>query len=310
LMKDPAAKTQKGKKEIEKELELLEERVFAKLRENQEAGEIDQSGLDLISEAVEGMMDELKIEALAAEYMKKRKAIETSESRILRFIKAKGLDRIEDTELQGKLVGGGLTADEWKELVAKTGIASGDEGMTIAGQNVDSAVLLGHLANLLTQVENSAGKISGEATDQVAADRKKKDITGVLKQVGSELGTIVANAEQKIENFVKDLRADAEAEASGLPDAAKKVRMSRAKLMEILAEMGQELCQPLAVINCTLGLVVSENIGPVTVEQREMLTLAINSEEKLKQLADRLMELSGVPTTLSPDAKIQTSLYK
>jgi hypothetical protein len=88
------------------------------------------------------------------------------------------------------------------------------------------------------------------------------------------------------------------------------VRMSRRRLMEILAEMGQELCQPLAVINCTLGLVVSENIGPVTVEQREMLTLAINSEEKLKQLADRLMELSGVPTTLSPDAKIQTSLYQ
>ncbi len=306
LMKDPAAKTQKGKKEIEKELELLEERILTKLHEA--TGEADESGASKVTEAVEGMLDELRIEALAAEYMKKRKAIEVSEKRILRFIKVKGLDKIEETELQDKLVAGGLSSEEWTSLLSKTGVGTTEDASTIVGQNIDSMVMLGHLSNLLTEMESAVKQGVGTAA---ARDEKhdNKNISGVLKEVSSELGTIVATTEQKIDNLVKDLRADAEAEASGGADGGNKARMPRRKLMEVLAEIGQELCQPLAVINCTLGLVVSESIGEVTADQREMLNLAISSEEKLKLLADRLMELSGVPTTLSPDAKIQSSLY-
>jgi uncharacterized membrane protein YgcG len=316
LMRDPAARTQKGKKEIARELELLEERVLAKLHEV--PGGIDEAAVNKVTEEVEGMLDGLRIEALATEYLKKRKAIEMSEQRILRFIKIKGLDKIDETELQGKLVEGGLSNDEWKNLVSKTGVGVTEEARTVAGQNVDSMVMLGHLSNLLTEMESAAGKGGGGggAGSQGSGGSgggggggENKNITGVLREVSSELGTIVATTEQKIDNLVRDLRADAAAEDSGEPDAEKKTRMPRRKLMEVLAEIGQELCQPLAVINCTLGLVVSESIGEVTADQREMLNLAISSEEKLKLLADRLMELSGVPTTLSPNAKIQSSLY-
>ena len=306
LMKDPAAKTQKGKKEIEKELELLEERVLARLHGM--AGEVDEAGVNKITEAVGGMLDELRIEALANEYMKKRKAIEASEERILRFIKVKGLDKIEESELQDKLVESGLSNNDWKILLSKTGVGTAEDAVTVAGQGVDSVVLLGHLANLLTKMESTVGKDSGPVA-ATGGNKEKKDIGGVVKEVNNELGAIVTTTSKKIDNLVKNLRADAEAEASDAPETEKKARMSRRKLMELLAEIGQELCQPLAVINCTLGLVVSESIGEVTGDQREMLNLAISSEEKLKLLADRLMELSGVPTTLSPDAKIQSSLY-
>jgi hypothetical protein len=324
LMKDPAAKSQKGKKEIEKILQGLEEQILTKMREGADGIEAaNDAVLGEVKEAVESMMDELKIEALAAEYMKKRKAIEMSEKRILRFIKMKGLDRVEETELQDKLNEGGLSHDEWKELLGKTGIEAPHEATTIAGQNVDGVIMLGHLASLLTQMEEmtqtaasaaqgavkgSTGK--GAETDAGGDAIEAKRVTGVLAEVNQELGDIAADAGHKIDVLIQDLRADAVTEAAGGPESEKKMRMSRRQLMVVLAEIVQELCQPLAVINCALSMILSKSLGEVTAQQAEMLNLAVNGGDKMKQLTDSLMEISGLPTTLSPDQAIQKSLYK
>ena len=319
-MKDPAAKTQKGKKEIEKILQGLEEQVLTKMHDGSDGiGAADGAALGEVKEAVESMMDELKIEALAAEYMKKRKAIEMSEKRILRFIKMKGLDRVEETELQGKLNEGGLSDAEWKELLGKTGIESPHEATTIAGQKLDGVVMLGHLASLLTQMEEMAQTAASVAVKSGAAKGAEaapggtietKKVTSVLAEVNQELGDIAHDAEQKIDTLIQDLRADVVTEeATGGPEAEKKMRMSRRQLMVVLAEIAQELCQPLAVINCALSMILSKSLGEVTAQQAEMLDLAVNGGDKLKQLTDSLMEISGVPTTLSPDHEIQASLY-
>jgi hypothetical protein len=41
-----------------------------------------------------------------------------------------------------------------------------------------------------------------------------------------------------------------------------------------------------------------------------MLNLAVESAQKLKQIVDSLMEITGVPKSLEPDAKIQAELYR
>jgi len=39
------------------------------------------------------------------------------------------------------------------------------------------------------------------------------------------------------------------------------------------------------------------------------LQLAVESSQKLKHIADSLMEITGVPDELEPDAKIQAEIY-
>ena len=105
------------------------------------------------------------------------------------------------------------------------------------------------------------------------------------------------------------MQLENEAEAKGEPVPAGK-KMPRKQLMELLAEIAQELCQPLAVINCSVDMIRGGSLGEVSSTQVEMLCLAAESGSKLQTLIDKLMQISGVPETRSPDASIQESLYK
>ena len=119
LSKSPSIKTQKGKKTLTKSLMLLEKDVLDKMREM--AGEVTTKDEEAVSDVIEELATELKIDSLAAEYMKKRNAVDTSEERLLRFIKTKGADQIGNTALEEKLSEGGLTPDGWQELLIKSG---------------------------------------------------------------------------------------------------------------------------------------------------------------------------------------------
>ena len=80
--------------------------------------------------------------------------------------------------------------------------------------------------------------------------------------------------------------------------------------MVLLAEIVQELCQPLSVINCSIEMIKSSHLGAVSDSQLEILNLASTSGDRVKLLVDKLLELSGLPTTMTPDADIQSSLYR
>lgn len=86
--------------------------------------------------------------------------------------------------------------------------------------------------------------------------------------------------------------------------------ISRKRLFEILAEIGQELCQPLAVINCTVETILSGMLGDINKVQREMLDLSADSVQKLKILIDKIIAIAGVPDALVVDKEIQSSLYQ
>jgi signal transduction histidine kinase len=134
----------------------------------------------------------------------------------------------------------------------------------------------------------------------------------VLEGVDAEVRTLVARTQEKIQNLVNEVKADEEAEkaaAEGRAAKPAKPRLSRKKLFEVLAEIAQELCQPLSVINCAIGMLKAGSLGAVTEQQVNMLDLAGESGEKLQVLIDNLMEISGMPETRSPDGEIQSALY-
>ncbi len=144
LVKDKSVKTQKGKKELLKTLQSLETAVKERIRHI--AGALDAEDEHRIGETFEGMADELRMDALVSEYLGKRSAMDKNEQRLLRFMKAKGLDKLSETELEQRLAEGGLTAEAWQALLTKSGLdpqAIGDgRDMPVVGRLAD---LLDHI---------------------------------------------------------------------------------------------------------------------------------------------------------------------
>ena len=284
---DPALRTQKGKKGAAKTLTELEEKVVHDLKEADRLSEDDEQE---IGETVQSLKDELAIEALASEYMKKRKAIETNERRILRFIRSKGVEGVAGTDLETRLSEAGLAPDEWADLVAMSGAADEDDGEDWAGLPApDIAAVAGLLSRMQQVLPAAEGPPSPDAES-------------TIKEVRERVESLTSTAAQRIEALARM------ASKADRPMPGGKKQPGRKKLLEVLGELGQELCQPLSVLNCCIQMVVSNSLGEVNAQQVEMLRLAATSAETLTTLVNRLVEIAGLPQTRRPDAGIQQDL--
>lgn len=335
LLADPAAQTPTGKKRLLTTIGKLEKEMLKKLKD---AGKVKSA--KAVADAVAVMRDELKMEALAAEYMKKRKAIVESERRILRYMKAKGLDKVAETELEEKLAEAGLDGQGWNELVVKSGgpgapgvpgagggLAGlgaalgipgmgggpgGPEGGAGAGAGTGPGVgfgftdlSMGQLATLLDHLE---GKIKQAEEGAVSPD-DVKDIAGTMEQVNKEMDTLLESTEQKLTALVGEVLSE---EAGGDEELREKKSrgLTKRDVLRILAEIVQELFQPLSVVNCSIDMVVSKALGEVTSSQVDMLKLAREGTSRIQVLIDDLNKISGLPDTKTPDKKIMAFLYE
>ena len=302
-MKSPGLETQKGKKALGKSLKTIEDEVRNLLKE---AGVYTEGDDEILSDAVEAMSDELKMDALAAEYLKKRKAIESSEARILRYIRNKGRDDVVGSDLERKLHDGGLEGANWRELLVRSGVA----GTGNAGGEVASAAAVAALSSKLSLIASNLKRTGKSADDETAGE-----LTNALKDAAVDVDALVTDTNRKIQDIIEEYKAD-EVEEGEIGDTnavagsgREKPRMSRKELYEHLSEIGQEICQPLSVINCSISMITSGRLGDTTNTQDDMLTLASENTDKLKALADNLMEITGVPDSLEPDAEIQSQIY-
>lgn len=333
LTDDPSFNTQKTKKQIHKTLVLLERDLLERLHSIE--GDVTDEDVENVRDAIEGMEDELTIDSLTQEYVKKRNAVSGSEKRLLRYIKKKGAESIEESDLKSRLVDNGLDMDDWNELLVKSGVGEfssqtpgegaglglgGDDGM---GGGLGA---LGDLAKLLEKVENDAGPTGSKPSaeqeaggKESATDSEKNGRSTVMLRVPEEVleedlhaiqdevNRIILRTEKRIEKLVEEVEGtgkDKDADSSAPP------KLSRKRLFEILAEIGQELCQPLAVINCSVDMLRSGSLGEMTKVQLEMLDMAIGSSDKMRQLIDKLIAIAGVPDELVVNKQIQSSLYE
>jgi hypothetical protein len=290
-MQSPAAKTQKGKRAIGKSLKGLESVIIDRLKH---APGFDEGVGVMLEDAFGSMDDELKMDSLAAEYAKKRKAIEKSESRILRYMRNKGREGVVDSELESKLLEGGLEGGDWRDLLVRSGVV----GEALQGS--ESAVgAIRDLSSRLASIEDSLKQRSGGT--------KKADagaLTKALKNAAVDADVLAENTNRKIQTMMEEYQADAEGDGDE-SDTGHERKEAYGKLSEI----AQELCQPLSVINCSISMITSGRLGDVTPEHTDMLQLAVESSQKLKHIADSLMEITGVPDELEPDAQIQAEIY-
>ncbi len=285
LSHDKKAKTQKGRKGVKKTLMLLEKDLLAKLRgmsDGTHGGDIEEA----IAEAMGEMGDELEMDSLASDYAKKQGAMATGERKILRYMKSRSSEDIEESGLKEKLMADGLTEAGWEHLLLKSGVA--DEGQsggagavgTSGGSGVGDAI--GQLAILLSRLDD-------KMTSQPDV------VPEVVSAVGEEVRGIADGTAQKIEGFVQGSLEEGDEKKKGLLDKSQTV---------VLAEIAQELCQPLSVLNCSVDMIKGQKAGAITEQQSELLGLAATSGERLSHLINKLMEISGVPEGMDPDSDI------
>ena len=178
LAKNPIVKTQKGKKNLGRTLATLETEILARMKARAaDGGGVSGEQAKSISEAVEAMNDEVEIETLAEEYMRKRDAIEANERRILRFIRSKGLDKVSDTELRRRLEEGGLSPEQWQELLSKSGVGrrEGVEGLEGAAAEGHLAILLANMEDLVASRARAVGRpLRRRSADLHHGDRRRR----------------------------------------------------------------------------------------------------------------------------------------
>ena len=249
-----------------------------------------------VTGAVERMTERLKMDSIVQDYSKKLKMLEESEKRILRFMKLQGLDKAKDPELEKKLGEEGVDVADWHKLLALSGSDDDDA----------SAAAVAQLASMLARLDEDVGKMAKEGDPQA-----QEKLAGELKQVNSEVSTMAARTQNKIEGLVEAVTADMEAIDRIEKEAARggqALKMSRKQMLVILGEVVQELCQPLSVISCSVDMLKAQTLGDVTPMQAEMLQLVSESATKIKTLIDNLERIAGPPTTLVPDKEIQMAL--
>ncbi len=292
LMKQPSAQTKKGRKNIKKALLMLEKNILDKLHEM--AGEKDPALDAAIDAAVEEMKDEVEVEDLAIEYLKKKEAFKNTEKRVIRYMDKHNPEELEESELGDRLKNGGLSESDWHELLIQeknspVPTPAGEIVMPLAGQDVIGG--LGSLATLLSEMDRM----------MAASEVNHEEVLGKVAQVNEGVDTLSDSTRQKIE-VLDDKIQDAQQALDAVDKTqADKVRMSQDAMMELLAEIVQELCQSLSAINCAVSMTRAGHIGDVNSEQNEVLGVAQKCGQRLDELLNRIIEIVGLPESLEPD---------
>ena len=283
VVKDPSVKTQKGRKHIKRSLLLLEKALLERLQKL--AG-------DKAAGAAEAMLDdlaeELDLDDLASKYIKSKRAADKAGSKLTRMIDRIGDDPVQLEELRDQLVGGGLTPEGWQELTVRS--KSGEPESGGGGGSGEGVNEIKVLTLLLARIGETIDTPPG------AHDASPADVKALITETGDHLNALADITGKKIKTLQDTL------EARNAP-------LSRKALQVMLAEIAQEISQPLTIILGTVDMVRSQRTGPLTPLQGELLSMVSESSSRMASLVEGLMRLSGTPDALQPDQAILDSAY-
>jgi hypothetical protein len=277
LRKQSAFKSSEGMADLQKALLLLEENLLDRMRDltGEPNPELDRQIVQTIRE----MDENLGFEMAAMQYMENQDALEVSKKELQAFLKAKGAEAAEeiisDTD---------FSQTEWRKIVVDSGHAGGQPQIA-AGLNT--------LATVFEKLESVMKSDSADGS-------KVKDLLG---QATENLDDSIFSTKGKLEILSRQLNE----EDGGGTIGGQGRHMSREALLAALAEVAQELMQPLTAINASLEMMLHGYVGQVTSEQRDMLSLASNSGEHLKFLMNMLVDIVGCPTNKGVDSRFHTT---
>jgi len=280
---DPAIKTQKGRKQVKRSLLVLEKALLERLHAF--------AGKDAVKAAervIEAAAEELDVDALTSKFIKSKQAADESAGKLRRVLERTGNDPAQAEELRERLMEQGLTPEGWRELkIDAKAAGSGGEGQGTETGGIKTLALL--LARFGETIDQSVSAPPGPPAPETKS---------LIDDVGRQLSAMAEATEQKIVSL-KAMLAGADT-ARPLP---------RKLLMETLAEIAQEINQPLAVITGTIAMIRSQRSGPLNETQGEILSMAAASADRMGHLVSCLTRIAGTPASMTPDPVILGAVY-
>ncbi len=320
LLDSPANRTQKGRKAIKKMIKNVETDVADRL---QRLG-ADIQAVQMLAARVKELVEDLAVDGLVAQYMKLRGEMADKEKKLGRHIKRAKRRGEDQDELRSRLTGIGFPVEILENLSAGAfgetngiGKAGASDGGGKAGADDGAGAGLGAGAG-----SGSLGGGDGAAATPAAlpadeTSQPETPLSELLQQLrdtepgDGALPRLVENILVEMNKALKQtaIRAEAQMETlkrivmipAGRPDNAD---LTRRELLILMAELGQELRQPLTVIMGSVDILIGQYFGPVSEEQRPFLDMAAESSKKLDDLINQMTRIAGVPISLNPEENV------
>jgi hypothetical protein len=278
LRKQPAFKTTEGMADLRQALLLLEESMLTKMRNL--TGEADPELDRQIVQTIREMDDSLGFEQAAQQYIEHQRGIENSKQMLQSFVQARGTSTaeqiLEDTN---------FPPSDWRKIVVESGRSTDDAQPPIVDGINTLAMVFEKLENLMKSEDTDGNQV--------------KDLLG---QASENINGCMSSTKGKLDSLSKQIHEDDTGTIGGQGKG-----MSRKELLSSIAEVAQELMQPLTAINASLEMMLGGYAGHVTLEQQEMLGLAANSGEHLNFLMNELINIVGCPTNKGVDSRYHTT---
>ncbi len=266
-----------GKADLRKAMLLLEKSVLERMRDL--TGQADPNLDRQIVQAIREMDEELGFEMAAMNYMEHRDAIEQQKIELQDYIKSHGASAAEDL-----IADTDFPSAEWRRIVVESGRASGD--------------IADGLSTLTTVFERLEKMMRSE-------DANGTSVKDLLGEANENLDDTLFTTREKLEILSQQLN---EGETGTIGGHGR--NMTQDELLASLAEVAQELMQPLTAVTASLEMMLSGFVGEITLDQRDLLDLAANSGEHLKYLMNELINIVGCPANKGVDSRYHTTSEK
>jgi hypothetical protein len=279
LRKQPAFQTTEGVADLQKALLLLEEGMLDKIRAI--SGESDDELDRQIVQTIREMDDNLGFELAASRYMEYREAIEANEEMLKDYVRTNGTGAAADL-ISDK----NFPSSDWKRIV----IESQNPSHSADGNIPPVAAGLNTLTHILEKLEHL---MTSDAVDSI-------EMNTLLGEANNNLGSSRSATKEKLDTLSDQLHVLDE--DTGTIDGNAQ-EMDRKELLSSIAEIAQELMQPLTAINASLEMLLSGYAGEVSSDQHNLISLASCSGDDLKYLMNELIKIVGLPINRGVDKR-------
>ena len=278
LNKQPSLRTGDGVANLKKSLMLLEKSVLDKIHQitGGENPELDRE----IVQAIRDMDEQLNFEQAAYQYVGHQRAIAENRQQLQSYIQMCGTKTAEQI-----LEGSGFPESDWKRIVVDSGHTSECAQPPI----VDG---INTLASVFEKLETLM-------KSDTADGHQVRDLLG---QANENLDGTISSTREKLESLSRQIQENDTGTIGGQAQT-----MDRKELLSSIAEVAQELMQPLTAIKATIEMMLDGYVGEISSDQRDLLGLAGNSSEHLKFLMHELIDIVGCPANKGIDLRFHTT---
>ena len=264
LRQAPDAATQKGRKDALQAMAELQQEVMDKLA----TLAVPEEEREVVAASAKTLKNQLLMEGLAADYAKRRRAIDQSEKRILRLLRAKEVHDVQKLEMRDLLAEAGMDATDWDALASR--LKTPRRQKKASEPASDKHTLVRHLDALAAWLEHPEAEGRGPGLESALSD------------VDREIRRMAWETDEKI----RALAAEREGDEAG-PHAVP----SRRRILAGVADIVHELGQPVQVVACSNELLLKGCAGEVSDEQRRLLELVRESIARMRGLMEKLEAL-------------------